>query len=713
MKHSLRSGRAPLLALLLGSLPLLGRAQSTCMLVPVPLAQRTQQATLVVEARVAGQQVEATADGHLATRTTLDVYKVFRGQLPAGPLSLSTPGGTRGQRREDVSSTLAVQVGQQGLFFLEPDPTRPGELRAYAGPQGFIAYDLAGGTASEPFGRYASIDGALYEAVAASAGAPYRTVAPNAALAAATQRRGQRPAAALAITAPTISDFSPKTVTAGTSTSTTTSSAGVLTITGAGFGDTRGAGYVQFRNADDGGASYTQPLASDYLGWSDTQIQVRVPARSASNNAAGTGTFQVADNGGNLATSASALTVAYALLNVISSSQTYRVHLISPDGSGGYTLQYSSSFPAAAKTPYAAALQSWQCQTGMNRPIGAAATADATTQNGENVVRFAGPSELPAGVLGVTRTYYSGCQNNSGALSWVALETDYSYTPVPIPASGSQPAYTWNFTSNPPSATEYDFQSVALHELGHGEQLGHIISATGVMNYAIANGATRRTLDAASDIAGGQNVIGYSTGAAADERCGRAAFATANCPLPVQLTAFAARYQPGQGTVLDWTTASEWQSAAFVVESQAEAAGSPWQAVVRVAAAGSSATPRQYQARDARPLAGTRAYRLRQLDQSGAEAFSPVVTVQAAATALSAYPNPATGRVQLSGPLAAGATARVRLLAATGRCLVQAAGPAGQAAFELPLAGVPAGLYVLEWDGGLGTARTRLVVGGE
>ncbi|QKG56064.1 T9SS type A sorting domain-containing protein [Hymenobacter sp. BRD128] len=692
--------------------PQLLRAQG-CLLAPVALSQRTQQAALVVEARVASQQVE-DLNGHLVTRNVLEVFKVFRGPLPGGPLSLLTPGGTLGLRREEVSSSLQLTAGQQGIFFLEADPNQPGERRAYAGPQGFIGYDLTDLTASEPFGRYASIGQALYEAVQAGTGTAYRTVAANTSLAAATQLRRLRAAAGpLATTAPVISSFSPSAVTVGTTTATTTSPTGVLTITGTGFGSTQGAGYVQFRNADDGGASYIKPLASDYLSWSDTQIQVRVPANGTSpstpSSPAGTGDFQVADNGGALATSPSPLTVTYALLTTVSNGQPYRIHLISPDNSGGYTLQYAASFPAAAKAPFERALQNWRCQGGINRTISAtAAPNDVTSKDGVNVVRF--DATLSTGVLGVTYQYYYGCSVSNGPLNWQAIETDYAYAPVPIPATSTAPAYTWNYTTSTPSGQQYDFESVALHEEGHGAQLAHIISATGVMNYAIGNGQTRRTLDTNSDIAAGQNVRDYSTGATALERCNYAAFTAATCPLPVQLAAFSASYQPSQGTLLSWITASELNSAAFVVESQDDPAAAAWQAVAQEAAAGTSATPRQYQARDARPLAGTRYYRLRQVDQDRQVTYSPVVSVSATATRLAAYPNPATGTVHLSGPLAPGTAAQVRLLDATGRCVASATGPAGQAAFDLPLAGVPAGVYVAEWNNGVSLSRQRVVV---
>lgn len=700
------------------AVPQLLRAQG-CLLVPVPLAQRTAQAALVVEARVASQQPERAANGRIVTRHVLEVYKIFRGPLPAGPLSVLTPGGFLGEQGEVVSGSPALQAGQQGIFFLEADPNLPGERRAYAGPQGFIEYNLATLTASEPFGRYASIGGALYGALAAQTGASYREIAPNASLTAAARRLTQRTAAGpLATTAPTISSFSPSAVTAGTSTGIDASVAGVLTISGAGFGATQGAGYVQFANADNGGSSYTQPLASDYLSWSDTQIKVRVPSYSTTGNAAGTGNFQVFENGGTSATSPSALTVTYNVLNVgynnTGGVQTYRVHLVNTDGNGGYTLHYSPSFSSApgasaadAQAAYETALQTWHCATSMNRTIGATTTIDVAAADNLNVVRFATANELPTGVLGVTNSYYGGCGASSTSITnWQLTETDYTYAPVPYPG------YTWNFTTNAPTGTQLDFQSVVLHELGHGEQLGHIISPAGVMNWSISNGQVKRTLDANTDIAAAQNIINYGTSATATGRCNQPAFVASSCPLPVVLTAFTARYQPGQGTRLSWATASEAGSLAFVVEGQDDLAAGTWQEVARVAAAGSSPTPRQYASLDARPLAGTRYYRLRQLDLNGRVAYSPVAAVTAAA-ALAAYPNPAASLVHLSGPLAPGAAAQVHLLDATGRRVATAAGPAGQAAFNLPLAGVPAGLYVVEWDGGAGRGYLRLVIGNE
>ncbi len=682
------------------------RAQSVCMLVPIDLAQRVHSAPLVVEARVSSQQVERSASSqHIVTRSQLTVYKVFKGQLPTEALSVLTVGGTLGLEREEATNTLALQPGDQGVFFLEADPTAPGEWRAYAGPQGLLRYDFTDLSAGDPFAHYAAIGADVQARVAALAGAPYRELQANQLLqqAAARQRAAaqNRPLAV-----PSITGFSPASLIAGSN-----DASSLLTITGSGFGSTQGAGYVQFRNADTPGTTsaptYTQPLASDYSSWSDTQIQVRVPSSSASGNAAGTGLVRVVDASGNIATSSSTLTVTYALSNVAYTNtvnQAYRIHLVSTNGSGGYTLAYSPSFTTDAQTPFSTALQSWRCATGMNRTLATTTTTvDAvSSSDGVNVVRFGGASELPVGVLGITNSYYSGC-GASAITNWMLTGTDYTFAPVPYTG------YTWNFTTSAPTLSQYDFQSVALHELGHGEQLTHIISPAGVMNYAISNGQAKRTLDSNTDIAGGNNVINYSTSATAAARCNQPAFTTSGCPLPVELTAFTATYVPNQGVALRWTTASERHSAAFVVESQD--ATSLWQDLTRVTAAGTSAITHQYGALDARLLVGTRYYRLRQIDLDGTVAYSPIVAVSATeAATITAYPNPATSAVTLRGPLPDAATAQIYLRDATGRCVAQHAGPVGQAIFDLSLAGVRPGLYLVEWVAGPLRCRTTLAV---
>ncbi len=117
-------------------------------------------------------------------------------------------------------------------------------------------------------------------------------------------------------------------------------------------------------------------------------------------------------------------------------------------------------------------------------------------------------------------------------------------------------------------------------------------------------------------------------------------------PLPVELASFGGTWA-GNAAELSWATASEKNSSHFIVERSANGAGG-YQAVGRVAAAGSSTSHRSYQLRDADAGtlgAATLYYRLRQVDADGREAFSAVVAVvvskQPARVQLAVYPNPA------------------------------------------------------------------------
>ncbi len=672
-------------------------AQSGCLLTPVPLAERVRLATIVVEAQVVSQEAELLPDGHIVTRSTLQVFTILKGQ-PVSPLQLLSLGGTVGQRREVVHGLLTPGVGQQGIFLLEPDPEHGGAVRLAAGPQGLLTYDLSTLTATDPFGRYPAIGADLYPTLTALTGQAARPVQPNAGLAAA-RAQVKQPAAHRPTATPNISSFAPTAVAAGTSTATYSATTGVLTINGSGFNATQGTGYVTFRNADDGGASTTRPLTSDYLAWSDTQIRVRVPSNSNSGNTAGTGPVGVVNSDGNSTTSASVLTVSYALSNLDDNGQNYRIGLVGTGGSAnpnGYVLRYNAAVPAAARTSFGVALTNWRC-AGANRLIGAAdASQTQATQDQVNLISF---GTLPTGVLGVTYSYYTGCFSGP-TLYWVLAETDYTFSTTA----------NFYYGTGTPGTGQSDFQSVALHELGHGIQLSHIISSTGVMNFALTTGTTRRRLEANSDLAAANDEINYSTSATAAQQCGFAAYvASARCPLPVELVAFAARYVPGAGTELRWTTASERDAAYFAVESQEDGARA-WRELTRQPAAGSSTSRRTYQAHDSRPLAGRRYFRLRQADADGTVSYSPLAVVQGEAGALGAYPNPAADLVHLRGPLVPLGRAHVQVHDALGRPVRTATGPAGQADFDLPLTGLPAGSYVLTWDGGTGPQHLRLTV---
>ncbi|MDQ2792436.1 MAG: T9SS type A sorting domain-containing protein [Bacteroidota bacterium] len=128
-----------------------------------------------------------------------------------------------------------------------------------------------------------------------------------------------------------------------------------------------------------------------------------------------------------------------------------------------------------------------------------------------------------------------------------------------------------------------------------------------------------------------------------------------------------------------------------------------------VSAQGNSTNATGYAATDAQPLPGTSYYRLRQADRNGAVAYSPVVTVRLAPGPQPslAYPNPATDRLRLDLTAAPAEPCAVRVLSLAGQ-VVRAEILTGGRVQEIPLAGLPAGLYLLQVRTAQGSTVQRI-----
>ncbi|MGI4870354.1 MAG: FG-GAP-like repeat-containing protein [Janthinobacterium lividum] len=177
-------------------------------------------------------------------------------------------------------------------------------------------------------------------------------------------------------------------------------------------------------------------------------------------------------------------------------------------------------------------------------------------------------------------------------------------------------------------------------------------------------------------------------------------------PLPVELLAFAATRRSAEAVQLSWRTASELHNAGFVVERSLD--GRTFTDVsALLPGLGNSLVGRSYAHLD-QPAPGSQLYyRLRQIDEDGAQRYSPVAVVAAAtdAPALLLYPNPATAAVtvQLSGSASA---APVLVLNALGQVVQSRPALAAGQALELPLTGLAPGLYVVR----CGALMQRLTV---
>ena len=184
-------------------------------------------------------------------------------------------------------------------------------------------------------------------------------------------------------------------------------------------------------------------------------------------------------------------------------------------------------------------------------------------------------------------------------------------------------------------------------------------------------------------------------------------------PLPVQLTSFTGQ-ATSAGSQLSWATASEVNNARFEVQRSLD--GASYATVGSVAGVGTSLLAHSYQYLDAAAPAGTSYYRLRQVDQDGTSAYSPVVLLTRPAAGLAsaaqpqAFPTVFTDALAVVLPGAEAAQgATVALFTIEGRQIY--ASSVQLSATPQTLSGLPTlapGLYMLRTTTAAGTTSQRV-----
>lgn len=447
-------------------------------------------ADLVVEGEVIAQKAfEDAESGRIFTENTIKVYSVFKGTTNQSTIKLITYGGQMGDRLEVANPNLELRKAHVGVFLLEENA----HFKAYSGvsgPSSFIAYDRISRKAVDAFETFPS-DSDLKTDLESITGKHY-SVSDKPEIyyqIAANKKAG-------------ISSFT-KTVTAG--------NGFILEINGTGFG--KDQAQVAFANGNDGGATTIVISDSAYFkSWSDTKIEISVP------QLAGTGEFFVITSDNTTHASGTDLTVSYSRLEIVASgpstnpgTRLYSPVLEDDNSEGGYTWRFHTDFKknSAAMKSIMRALQSWRCSTGVNFGIDTttAVTNNTVDRDGVHTIMWQNPSQLiSTGALGVTFSLWSGCYNSSiKDWHWYLNDVDMVFD------DELSNGRTWNYGPGSPTSAQYDMESVALHELGHAHQLGHIIDSDGIMHYSIRNGDEKRKLNTDIDIAAGDDVMKEST----------------------------------------------------------------------------------------------------------------------------------------------------------------------------------------------------------
>jgi hypothetical protein len=448
----------------------------------VTLKRQIENSSLVIEGKVLSKKAFWDAENkNIYTANSIEVYKVFKGQ-PIELIEVITEGGTVGLSAEIVTPSLTLNRGELGVFMLynnnvklnRKNKSSKEQFKTYGSLQGFYKYNLDSDEAVNPFNKKRGISSAFYNEIMSITKVGFVEV--KAFDIVSMQNKFSKNT----VLVPGLITFTPTTITAGTKS--------ILTINGTGFGSS--IGKVSFSNADDGGATFVDALGSQIKTWNNTQITVEVPSR------AGTGIIKVTDSGALSDNSLSSLTVTFSETNVIADNLNpgtdiaYNIQHINEDASGGYTFSLFTDFNdnINAKAVFIRALDTWRCETGINWVIDPSTTViDVASEDGTNVVRFDTGTELETDVLGRCNSFYSGCVAGGGTtINWYVSELDIVF----------DDATNWNFSSVTSSTgmAQYDFESVTLHELGHGHQLGHVIDTNDVMNYDLLNEEEQRVL---------------------------------------------------------------------------------------------------------------------------------------------------------------------------------------------------------------------------
>lgn len=481
----------------------------------VELDEKVKSAMLIAEGKVIEKKSFWNAEHTMIyTANTVEVYKLFKGNLIEKNIEIITEGGGVDNYFIEASDLLNLDKGQTGVFFCYQRASRPLSpftrkqlYDVYSSDQGFLRYDLGNDLAYTPFASYNGIEKNLYPLIQAKTGELIKTVNSAFSVSAASE-------AGAGALAATISSFSPASVNAG---AINDPGNNTLTINGTGFGAVpSGSCAVKFKDGNSASTlpDYSVVYSSPYIiSWSDTKIQIKVPTRAA------TGKIAVVNSTGSSTSSSSVLNVVYSVFcvdfNLGGVITPTEARLMNTNVSGGYSLLYCTNTAgngvdlnsAPEKETFQRALTTWKETVGINFSEAGTTTVQTVNPNdANNIIMFDNTnkgstygSPLAAGVLATTYSGFSTC----GA-GFSGQKTGFDM----VIRNNKVSLGSTTFTVGPcfPANNDIDLEMVILHELGHAVDLAHIndsyegsfipnLNPSKLMHYAVVNYVDRRSLD--------------------------------------------------------------------------------------------------------------------------------------------------------------------------------------------------------------------------
>lgn len=428
-----------------------------CSLCSAQIIQRNnsfkfKNSALVIEATIHSAD-SYRMDSRIYTDYHLQIRSLLKGSSSTNEIILTDLGGTIGLERLEVSPSNSFQVGMHGIFFLNPIVDGSQYEVSFLGQSLVELNDvLSPDQLQEINENYMAMD--------------YLSI-----------RFQEKSSTSSRV----INNISPLNVVAGIGET--------ITITGSGFGATGPNGAIKvwtpFANNPNSLISHSQSYK--YLSWSDTQIVFKVPSN------AGTGQIRVGSST-NFASSTQVLRITSNIKDQANALNTgiNSIHLPAKHLDGIQFVPQPNFTNVSAIDRFKEALEIWKCESEIDFKYDELSTSSAAagTNDGISVVGF--DNALGNSVLGVALTSVSACSGNG---RWFVADVDLLFNAN----------INFNYSLNPTIAPQFDFYSVALHELGHVRNHGHVLNTGYVMFPSISSGVDRRILHP-DEVAGAQIV---------------------------------------------------------------------------------------------------------------------------------------------------------------------------------------------------------------